>query len=66
MNHSGNWSGFFTFAKTTGSRNNFNVHLTFKTEGANKVVYGRGIDDSGEFEFVDSLVAHDIVRYIKK
>ncbi|KAK3737070.1 hypothetical protein QZH41_013879 [Actinostola sp. cb2023] len=66
MNNSGNWSGFFSFAKTTGSQSKFNVQLTFKTEGANKVLYGHGMDESGSFEFVDSLVANDVVRFRKK
>lgn len=62
MLNSGNWTGFFTFAKTTGSRNMFNVQLTFKTEGANNVLQGNGTDESGAFELVDSLVVDDIVR----
>jgi len=66
MNNSGNWTGFFTYAKTTGGRNPFEVDIKFKMDGANKVLYGRGNDASGEFELTDSLVTGDIIRFRKK
>ena len=66
MNNSGNWTGFFTYAKTTGGKNPFEVDIQFKMDGANKVLYGKGNDASGEFEFTDSLVTGDIIRFRKK
>ena len=66
MNNSGNWTGFFTYAKTTGSKTSFEVDIEFKMDGANKILYGKGNDASGEFELVDSLVTGDIMRFRKK
>ncbi|CAH3172387.1 unnamed protein product [Porites evermanni] len=66
MNNSGNWTGFFTYAKTTGSRNSFKVDIKFKVDGANKILVGKGHDASGAFELIDSLVTGDIVRFRKK
>ena len=66
MNNSGNWTGFFTYAQTTGSRNPFEVDIEFKMDGANRALYGKGHDASGEFELVDSLVTGDIIRFRKK
>lgn len=66
MNNSGNWTGFFTYAKTTGGRNSFKVDIKFKVDGANKILVGKGHDASGAFELIDSLVTGDIVRFRKK
>ena len=66
MNNSGNWTGFFTYDKTTGSRTTFEVDMQFKMDGANKALYGKGSDDSGEFELIDSLLTGDIIRFRKK
>lgn len=66
MNNSGTWTGFFTYDKTTGSRNTFEVDVQFKMDGANKVIYGKGSDDSGEFELIDSLLTGNIIRFRKK
>ncbi|EDO48200.1 predicted protein [Nematostella vectensis] len=66
MHNTGNWTGFFTYSKTTGSRTAFDVHLTFRTDGANKVLQGNGTDEGGQFEFTDSLVAENIVRFRKR
>lgn len=66
MNNSGTWTGFFTYDKTTGSRNTFEVDIRFKMDGANKVIYGKGSDDSGEFELIDSLLTGNIIRFRKK
>ncbi|KAJ7383008.1 hypothetical protein OS493_031178 [Desmophyllum pertusum] len=66
MNNSGNWTGFFTYDKTTGSRNSFEVDIQFKMDGANRVLYGKGNDDSGEFELIDSLLTGDMIRFRKK
>ena len=66
MNNSGNWTGFFTYAKTTGGRNSFKVDIKFKVDGANKILVGKGQDASGAFELIDSLVTGDIVRFRKK
>lgn len=66
MDNSGNWTGFFTYAKTTGSRNSFKVDIKFKVDGANKILVGKGHDASGAFELIDSLVTGDIVRFRKK
>lgn len=45
MKNSGNWTGFFTYDKTTGSENHFEVDIQFKMDGANRVLYGKGKDD---------------------
>ncbi|XP_044164361.1 uncharacterized protein LOC122948491 [Acropora millepora] len=66
MNNSGNWSGFFTYDKTTGSKNQFEVNIDFKMDGANKALYGKGSDLGGEFELIDSLVTDNIVRFRKR
>lgn len=66
MNNSGNWTGFFTYAKTTGGRNPFDVNIEFKMDGANKVLHGEGNDAGGAFELIDSLVTGDIIRFRKK
>lgn len=66
MNNSGNWSGFFTYDKTTGSKNQFEVNIDFKMDGANKALYGKGSDLGGEFELIDSLVTDTIVRFRKR
>ena len=67
MENSGNWTGFFTYEKTTGSENHFEVDIQFKMDGANRVLYGKGKDDSGEeFELIDSLLTEDIIRFRKK
>lgn len=66
MNNSGNWTGFFTYDKTTGSQNPFEVDIQFKMDGANRVLYGKGKDESGEFELIDSLLTGDIIRFRKK
>ena len=66
MNNSGNWSGYFSYSKTTGSKNRFDVQLTFKLEGANKVLVGIGTDEGGEFELGNSIVTNSIVKFKKK
>lgn len=66
MNNSGNWTGFFTYDKTTGSRNHFQVNIEFKMEGANRALYGKGSDAGGAFELIDSLVKDDIIRFRKR
>ncbi|XP_078353836.1 uncharacterized protein LOC144638515 [Oculina patagonica] len=66
MNNSGNWTGFFTYDKTTGSQTPFEVDIQFKMDGANRVLYGKGKDESGEFELIDSLLTGDIIRFRKK
>lgn len=66
MNNSGNWSGFFTYDKTTGSKSQFKVNINFKMDGANKALYGKGSDVGGAFELIDSLVTDNIVRFRKR
>ena len=67
MKNSGNWTGFFTYEKTTGSENHFEVDIQFKMDGANRILYGKGKDGSGEeFELIDSLLTEDIIRFRKK
>ena len=66
MKNSGNWTGFFTYEKTTGSENHFEVDIQFKMDGANRALYGKGKDDNGEFELIDSLLTGDIIRFRKK
>ena len=66
MKNSGNWSGYFTYAKTTGSKSKFDVQLTFKLEGANKVFVGKGSDDDGEFELLNSIVTDTVVKFKKR
>ena len=66
MKKSGNWSGFFTYGKTTGSRNPFDVHITFKRDGASRVLEGTGKDEGGEFELKGSLETDEIIRFRKQ
>ena len=66
MKNSGNRTGFFTYEKTTGSENHFEVDIQFKMDGANRALYGKGKDDNGEFELIDSLLTGDIIRFRKK
>ena len=56
MNNSGEWRGYYLYAKTTGNKFYFKVNVTFSTEGANRVFKGVGKDESGGFEFVNTII----------
>ena len=56
MKSSGEWRGYFTYAKTTGSQNRFTANIKFAMSGKNRLVAGEGRDAGGKFEITDGIL----------
>lgn len=56
MNSSGEWRGYFTYAKTTGSKIRFTADMQFIKSGENQLIVGEGQDPGGKFEIKDGII----------
>eukprot|EP00112_Aurelia_sp_Birch-Aquarium-sp1_P014623 Seg3171.3 transcript_id=Seg3171.3/GoldUCD/mRNA.D3Y31 product="Transmembrane prolyl 4-hydroxylase" protein_id=Seg3171.3/GoldUCD/D3Y31 len=65
MKSSGEWRGYFTYAKTTGSQNRFTANMKFTISGKNRLVAGEGRDTGGKFDITDGILIGDTVKFQK-
>lgn len=66
MNNSGEWRGYFIYAKTTGSKFYFQVNFAFKREGSNRIFSAQGKDESGDFSFQHGIIIGDTMKFEKQ
>lgn len=66
MNNSGEWRGYFIYAKTTGSKFYFQVNFAFKREGSNRIFSAQGKDESGDFSFQHGIIIGTLFLTSKK
>ena len=55
-NNSGEWRGYYVYAKTTGHKFYFQVEIAFRKEGANYIFHGEGKDESDSFFFTNAII----------
>lgn len=65
MNSSGEWRGYFTYAKTTGSKIRFTADMQFIKSGENQLIVGEGQDPGGKFEIKDGIITGNSVKFQK-
>ncbi|XP_065657223.1 uncharacterized protein LOC100206310 isoform X3 [Hydra vulgaris] len=63
--NSGEWRGYYQYAKTTGNRFFFSVDIKFMKDGANWIFQGNGKDESGGFTFNNSIILGETIKFEK-
>ena len=57
MGNSGEWQGYYSYAKTTGGKTYFSVDMKFKTtENGIETFHGEGMENGDEFMFKNALI----------